>query len=117
MRDNIDKIDIDEKDGNYIISISKDSDFLKETMKKQLANTNPTGSQVENDTKIENIAVKYVVDKNTYLTSSSVMSFDFEVQGVKMSMEMDIKISNENNVPDIVIPEEAKNAPQIPAKQ
>ena len=117
MRDNIDKIDIDEKDGNYIISISKDSDFLKEAMKKQLANTNPTGSQVENDTKIENIAVKYVVDKNTYLTSSSVMSFDFEVQGVKMSMEMDIKISNENNVPDIVIPEEAKNAPQIPAKQ
>ena len=34
MRNNIDKIDIDEKDGNYIISISKDSEFLKEAMKK-----------------------------------------------------------------------------------
>ncbi len=30
MKDNIDKIDIEEKDGNYIISISKDSEFLKE---------------------------------------------------------------------------------------
>ena len=115
IRDNIDKIDIDEKDGNYIISISKDSDFLKEAMKKQLANTNPTGSQVENDVNIENIAIKYVVDKNTYLTPSTVISFDFEVQGVKMSMKMDIKISNENNVPDIVIPEEAKNAQPVPA--
>ena len=40
MRDNLDKIDIDEKDGNYIISISKDSEFLKDAMKKQLANSN-----------------------------------------------------------------------------
>ena len=114
MRNNIDKIDIDEKGGNYIISISKDSEFLKDAMKQQLASTNTAGAQIGDDVKIENIAVKYVVDKNTYLTSSSVMSFDFEVQGVKMSMEMDIKISNENNVPDIVIPEEVLNAKEIP---
>ena len=113
MKDNLDKIDIDEKDGNYIITISKNSDFLQEAMKKQLANTNT--AQVGNDVKIENIAVKYVIDKNTYLASSSLISFDFEMQGMKISMEMDTKTSNINNVSDIVVPEEAKNAQPVPA--
>ena len=113
MKENVDKIDIDEKDGNYIITISKNSDFLQEAMKKQLANTNT--AQVGNDVKIENIAVKYVIDKNTYLASSSLISFDFEMQGMKISMEMDTKTSNINNVSDIVVPEEAKNAQPVPA--
>ena len=112
MKENVDKIDIDEKDGNYIITISKNSDFLQEAMKKQLANTNT--AQVGNDVKIENIAVKYVIDKNTYL-ASSLISFDFEMQGMKISMEMDTKTSNINNVSDIVVPEEAKNAQPVPA--
>ena len=114
MRNNIDKIDIDEKGGNYIISISKDSEFLKDAMKQQLASTNTAGAQIGDDVKIENIAVKYIVDKNTYLESSSTVSFDFEMQGMKMSMEMDAKMSNINNVTDIVIPEEALNAKEIP---
>ena len=113
MKANIDKIDIDEKDGNYIISISKNSDFLAEAMKKQLTNSNT--AQVGNDVKIENIAVKYVVDKNTYLTSSATISFDFEMQGMKISMEMDTKMSNINNITDIDIPEEVKNAQSVPA--
>ena len=115
MRNNLDKIDIDEKDGSYIISISKDSDFLEEAMKSQLANSNATVGQIGNDVKIENIAVKYIVDKNTYLASSSTVSFDFEMQGMKISMEMDAKMSNINNVTDIVVPEEAKNAQPVPA--
>ena len=113
MKANIDKIDIDEKDGNYIISISKNSDFLAEAMKKQLTNSNT--AQVGNDVKIENIAVKYVIDKNTYLASSSLISFDFEMQGMKISMEMDTKMSNINNITDIDIPEEVKNAQSVPA--
>ena len=114
MRNNIDKIDIDEKGGNYIISISKDSEFLKDAMKQQLASTNTAGAQIGDDVKIENIAVKYIVDKNTYLESSSTVSFDFEMQGMKMSMEMDAKMSNINNVTDIVIPKEVLNAKEIP---
>ena len=114
MRNNLDKIDIDEKDGSYIISISKDSEFLKEAMKKQLANTNTAAGQIGNDVKIENIVVKYIVDKNTYLTSSSTVSFDFEMQGMKISMEMDAKMSNINNVTAIDIPEEVLNAKEIP---
>lgn len=83
-------------------------------MKQQLASTNTAGAQIGDDVKIENIAVKYIVDKNTYLESSSTVSFDFEMQGMKMSMEMDAKMSNINNVTDIVIPEEVLNAKEIP---
>ena len=114
MRNNLDKIDIDEKDGSYIISISKDSDFLEEAMKSQLANSNTTVGQIGNDVKIENIVVKYIVDKNTYLTSSSTVSFDFEMQGMKISMEMDAEMSNINNVTAIDIPAEVLNAKEIP---
>ena len=114
MRNNLDKIDIDEKDGSYIISISKDSDFLEEAMKSQLANSNATVGQIGNDVKIENIVVKYIVDKNTYSTSSSTVSFDFEMQGMKISMEMDAEMSNINNVTAIDIPEEVLNAKEIP---
>ena len=114
MRNNLDKIDIDEKDGSYIISISKDSDFLEEAMKSQLANSNTTVGQIGNDVKIENIVVKYIVDKNTYLTSSSTVSFDFEMQGMKISMEMDAEMSNINNVTAIDIPEEVLNTKEIP---
>ena len=114
MRNNLDKIDIDEKDGSYIISISKDSDFLEEAMKSQLANSNTTVGQIGNDVKIENIVVKDIVDKNTYLTSSSTVSFDFEMQGMKISMEMDAEMSNINNVTAIDIPEEVLNAKEIP---
>ena len=96
-----------------IISISKDSEFLKDAMKQQLASTNTAGAQIGDDVKIENIAVKYIVDKNTYLESSSTVSFDFEMQGMKMSMEMDAKMSNINNVTDIVIPKEVLNAKEI----
>ena len=114
MRNNLDKIDIDEKDGSYIISISKDSEFLKDALKKQLANSNAAGGQIGNDVKIENLVVKYIVDKNTYLTSSSTVSFDFEMQGMKISMEMDAEMSNINNVTAIDIPEEVLNAKEIP---
>ena len=114
MRNNIDKIDIDEKGGNYIISISKDSEFLKDAMKQQLASTNTAGAQIGDDVKMENIAVEYVVDQHTYLASSSTISVDFEMQGMKISMEMDAKMSNINNVTDIVIPEEVLNAKEIP---
>lgn len=36
------------------------------------------------------------------------------MQSIKISMEMDAKMSNINNVTDIVIPEEVLNAKEIP---
>lgn len=109
MQDNIDKMDVDEKDGNYIISISKNSEFLKDAMKKQLSNMNTPGSQLGEQIEIDNIAIQYIVDKNTYLVKNSIMSFDVAMNGEKITINLDTKFSNINEVKEISIPEEAKN--------
>ena len=113
MQDNIDKMDVDEKDGNYIISISKNSEFLKDAMKKQLANMNTPGSQLGEQIEIDNIAIQYIVDKNPYLVKNSIMSFDVGINGEKLTMDMDTKFSNINEIKEVSIPEEAKNAEEI----
>ena len=117
MKDNIDKMDVDEKDGNYIISISKNSEFLKEAMKKQLSNMNTPGSQLGEQIEIDNIAIQYIVDKNTYLVKNSIMSFDVAMNGEKITINLDTKFSNINEVKEISIPEETKNSEEVPEGQ
>jgi len=117
MKDNIDKMDVDEKEGDYIISISKNSEFLKDAMKKQLSNMNTPGSQLGEQIEIDNIAIQYIVDKNTYLVKNSIMSFDVAMNGEKITINLDTKFSNINEVKEISIPEETKNAEEIPEGQ
>jgi hypothetical protein len=117
MKDNIDKMDVDEKDGDYIISISKNSEFLKDAMKKQLSNMNTPGSQLGEQIEIDNITIQYIVDKNTYLVKNSIMSFDVAMNGEKITINLDTKFSNINEVKEISIPEETKNAEEIPQGQ
>ena len=103
MKDNIDKMDVDEKDGDYIISISKNSEFLKDAMKKQLSNMNTPGNQLGEQIEIDNIAIQYIVDKNTYLVKNSIMSFDVAMNGEKITINLDTKFSNINEVKEISI--------------
>ena len=117
MKDNIDKMDVDEKDGDYIISISKNSEFLKDAMKKQLSNMNTPGSQLGEQIEIDNIAIQYIVDKNTYLVKNSIMSFDVAMNGEKITINLDTKFSNINEVKEISIPEETKNSEEVPEGQ
>jgi len=117
MKDNIDKMNIDEKDGNYIISISKNSEFLKEAMKKQLSTMDTSVSQLEEKIETDNIAIQYTIDKNTYLVKNSNMSFDVLMNGEKTTINLDKKFSNINEVKEISIPEETKNAEEIPEGQ
>jgi hypothetical protein len=117
MKDNIDKMDVDEKDGDYIISISKNSEFLKDAMKKQLSNMNTPGNQLGEQIEIDNIAIQYIVDKNTYLVKNSIMSFDVAMNGEKITINLDTKFSNINEVKEISIPEETKNSEEVPEGQ
>ena len=108
FKDNLDKIDIKEKDGNYLISIVKDTDFLKEAMKKQNSNMGILG-QGENF-EVNNITMEYVVDKETYLTKSSIVSFETKLQGQDIKLSTSSEFSNINNIKEITIPEEVFNA-------
>ena len=56
----------------------------------------------------------YTVDKNTYLTTSSSMSYDLKIPGNgKMTIDVVCKMRNRNKIENITIPEEAKNATTI----
>ena len=114
FKDNLDKIDIKEKDGNYLISIIKDTGFLKEAMKKQNSNMGILG-QGENF-EVDNITLEYVVDKETYFTKSFVTSFETKIQGQDVKVSTNTEFSNINNIKEITIPEEALNAFTIPGK-
>ena len=111
FKDNLDKIDIKEKGDNYIISIVKDTDFLKEAMEKQNSNMSILG---QGETfEVNNITMEYVVDKETYLTKSSIISFETKLQGQDMKISTNTEFSNINNIQEITIPEEALNAVAI----
>jgi len=114
FKDNLDKIDIKEKGDNYIISIVKDTDFLKEAMEKQNSNMGILG---QGETfEVNSITMEYVVDKETYLTKSSIISFETKLQGQDMKISTNTEFSNINNIQEITIPEEALNAVAIPGK-
>jgi len=113
LKTNLDKVNIKEEGGNYIISVTKDTDFLKEAIKKQNSKVNMAGQNL--DLNVDNVTLEYVVDKETYDTKSSVVAFDTNIQGQDVRMTVDSAFSNVNNIKEITVPEEALNATATPA--
>ena len=106
LKDNLDKINIKEDGGNYIISAAKNSDFLNEYLKSSLSDT--IGQNT--DLKPNNATLEYIIDKETYFTKSLVLTFDAEVQGQKLKAKTETTFSNINSVGEITVPDEALNS-------
>ena len=94
LKDNLDKISIKEDGGNYIISITKNSDFINEYIKNSMSNTIGPNT----DLKANNATLEYIIDKETYFTKSFVLTFDAEVQGQKLKALTETTFSDINNV-------------------
>jgi len=60
LKDHLDKVTIKEEEGNYIVSIDKDSDFLKEFLNKEVSNI--VGQNIDFD--LKNAIVEYVILSN-----------------------------------------------------
>ena len=106
LKDNLDKISIKEDGGNYIISITKNSDFINEYIKNSMSNTMGPNT----DLKANNATLEYIIDKETYFTKSLVLTFDAEDQGQKLKAKTETTFSNINSVGEITVPEEALNS-------
>jgi len=89
LKDNLDKISIKEDGGNYIISITKNSDFINEYIKNSMSNTMGPNT----DLKANNATLEYIIDKETYFTKSLVLTFDAEVQGQKLKAKTETTFS------------------------
>ena len=106
LKDHLDKVDIKEKDGNYIITVPKNSDFIKESLKEQM---NSIVGQSP-DFNPDNVTFEYLIDKETYFIKSSSFSVETKIQDKKLKIMTEVTLSNINSVEEITVPEEALNS-------
>ena len=100
---NIDKIDLKEKGGNYLLIIKNFKDLFKDDLKS----LNIPESQLD---MFNDISMTFEIDKKTFLPITFTMSGAIKVENIKMNLAFDAKYSNINNVKEIVIPKEALEA-------
>ena len=100
---NLDKIDLSEKDGNYLLTIK---DF-KEILKKEFSALDPTGKGLDG---FEDMVLTFTVDKKTFLPVNFTMLGTINEGGIKMNFSFDVKYSNINDVKEIIVPKEALEA-------
>ena len=100
---NLDKIDLEEKGGNYLLIIKN----VKDIIKKDFPALDPTGKGLEG---YEDMVVTFTVDKKTFLPLSFEMKGAINEGPIKMNFLFDLKYSNINNVKEIVVPKEALEA-------
>ena len=100
---NIDKIDLSEKGGNYILTMK---DF-KEILKNESSILDPTGKGLDG---FEDMVMSFTVDKKTFLPLSFEMKGVINEGPIKMNFSFDLKYSNINNVKEIIVPKEALEA-------
>ena len=96
---NIDKIDLKEKGGNYLLIIKNFKDLFK--------SLNIPESQFD---MFNDISMTFEIDKKTFLPITFTMSGAIKVENIKMDFAFEAKYSNINNVKEIVIPKEALEA-------
>ena len=96
---NIDKIDLKEKGGNYLLIIKNFKDLFK--------SLNIPESQFD---MFNDISMTFEIDKKTFLPITFTMSGAIKVENIKMDFAFEAKYSNINNVKEIIIPKEALEA-------
>ena len=106
LKDHLDKVDIKEKDGNYVVSVPKNSDFIKESLKKHMnsiVGQNP-------DFNPDNVTWEYIIDKETYFPKVLSLSFEAKLDEQDVKVTTTHTLSNINSVGEITVPEEALNS-------
>ena len=106
LKDHLDKVDIKEKDGNYVISVPKNSDFIKESLKEQM---NSIVGQSP-DFNPDNVTFEYLIDKETYFPKVLSLSFEAKLDEQDVKVTITNTLSNINSVGEITVPEEALNS-------
>jgi len=100
---NLDKIDLKEKAGNYILTIK---DF-KEILKNESSVLDPTGKGLDG---FEDMVMSFTVDKKTFLPVNFTLVGAINEGGLKINFSFEAKYSNINNVKEIIVPKEALEA-------
>ena len=107
IKNNIDKIELEEIRGNYIITIL-DPYIIKELIEKHLLmgiDNNPKNILTDDE-----IFLKFIVDKKTLLPIAFIFSANISYEYGVENLTVGAKYFNINNVKRITLPNEVKNA-------
>ena len=107
LKNNIDKIELEEIRGNYIITIL-DPYIIKELIEKHLLmgiDNNPKNILTDDE-----IFLKFIVDKKTLLPIAFIFSANISYEYGVENLMVGAKYFNINNVKIITLPNEVKNA-------
>ena len=111
IKNNIDKIELEEIRGNYIITIS-DPYIIKELIEKHLLmgtiDNSPKNILIDDE-----IFLKFIVDKRTLLPIAFIFSANISYEYGVENLTVGAKYFNINNVKTITLPNEVKNAKLI----
>ena len=107
LKNNIDKIELEEIRGNYIITIL-DPYIIKELIEKHLLmgiDNSPKNILIDDE-----IFLKFIVDKKTLLPIAFIFSANISYEYGVENLTVGAKYFNINNVKTITLPNEVKNA-------
>lgn len=110
---------VTEEGNDYVLTASLSGDNVKELAKSFMnqGGQNEDMSAMLDAMNITSIKVVTAMNKETYYPTRSdvVMSAEMEQEGQKITIDMDMKsiISKYNEIEEIVVPEEALNAPSM----
>ena len=108
LKNNIDKIELEEIKGNYIITIL-DPYIIKDLIEKHLLigtiDDTPKKKLIDDE-----IFLKYIVDKKTLLPIAFIFSANISYEYGVENLTVGAKYFNINNVKRITLPNEVKNA-------
>ena len=111
IKNNIDKIKLEEIRGNYIITIS-DPYIIKELIEKHLL-MGTIDNSPKNILIGDEIFLKFIVDKRTLLPIAFIFSANISYEYGIENLTVGAKYFNINNVKTITLPNEVKNAKLI----
>ena len=115
IKNNIDKIELEEIRGNYILTIS-DPYIIKDLIEKHLlmgtTDNSPKKILIDDD-----IFLKYIVDKKNLLPIAFIFSANISYEYGVENLTVGAKYFNINNVKTIILPDEAKNIKKITSKR
>ncbi len=125
LQDYVDEFDLDQKDGQYILSFHSEGENVKDLLKDTMKETFPEGKlpkDLLDNVTIKNVDYTFKIDKESYYPTAIDMEMNFTIddQGKKTHIKQTLNgiYSDYNQIGEISVPDKIqKSAKELPDMQ
>ena len=115
-----DKIKVEQEGSNFVVTYTGNDDEINNPLKNTILSTEPAAGRMLGSSKADNLEIKVLIDKNTFIPVDYDIKTKMTVsEGTKVltfDMSLNFKYSEINEVKEIVIPDDVKNAKDFEAR-